>query len=406
MKTSILKTTLNLFLVAFILNSCEKDDPQQFCDPAPSFNIDSFVEELNSQLNDENNPVAGYQLVVNQNGNLYHSEAAGFAIHENDSEGPINMTVNSRMNVASVSKFIGATALLKAMEENNVSLEFNVVNYLPETWRSQVHAAHSDVDSDAYLTFRKLLQMNTAINFSGNNPSPGIMPTEAQMLSALVAAPAMNRIGTYQNGNFTLIRVLIGEIVYNLDETANDYSSACTDKYFEYIKENIYDPLQINAPSSTGQVESYYDGTYAWGYQWPFNPNFQNATDGTLGWKHYSNPYLNAGSGGLLLSSMDIAKIMAFFKHDQNETIISQQQRESILNSELGLTETVSGEHGTYQSKGGTRGADNCCSRALRSRIMFFPNNVEAVILTNSNYNQLGSLLRNSFDKAWKSGCE
>ncbi|MCK8523642.1 beta-lactamase family protein [Aquimarina sp. D1M17] len=415
MKTSILKkafktivkSTLSLFIYVLVFSSCEKDDPQQFCDPSPKFNIDLFVEELQTRLNDEDKPMVGYQLAINKDGNLYHSEAAGFAIHENDSEGPVAMTVNTRMNVASVSKFIGTIALLKAMEEHNVSLEFNVVNYLPESWRSQVHSTHSDVDSDAYLTFRKLLQMNTAINFPGDDPFPGIMPTETQMLNALVATPVMSRIGEYQNGNFTLIRVLIGEIVYNLDETAGDYSTACTDKYFEYVKENIYDPLNINAPSSPNEVESYYDGIYPWGYQWPFDPNFQNASDGTLGWKHSSNPYRNGGSGGKLLSSMDLAKILAFFKYDQGETIISKTQRESIINSELGLTESVDGTYGKYLCKGGLRGADSPVSRrALRSRIMIFPNGVEAVILTNSNNTSLGGILRNSFDNAWKSGCE
>lgn len=401
--------TRSLHIFAFIslavsLSSCEQED-LPICDPSPKFDIDAFAEELSDKLNDENNSVAGYQLIINKNGNLYHSEASGFAIHENDTDGPLDMTINTRMNVASVSKFVGTIALLKAMEEHNVSLEFNVVNYLPESWKRQVHPTHSDVDSPAYLTFRKLLQMNTAINFPGSNPSPGAMPTEAQMLQGLAATPALNRIGMYQNGNFTLIRVLIGEMVYNLDETSEDYAITCSEKYFDYLEENIFDPLNINPPSSPSAVENYYDGLYAWGYQWPFNEDFQNATDGSLGWKHSSDPYRNGGSGGLLLSAMDLAKIMAYFKYDQNETIISAQQRESILNSELGLTESMSGAHGIYPSKGGTRGPDSCCNRALRSRIMFFPNGVEAIILTNSNRNNLGSLLRNSFDNSWKSGC-
>ena len=414
METSILKktlitsikSTLSLLIYVLVFSACEKDDPQQFCDPAPKFDIDAFVEGLQERLNNEDNPNVGYQLVINKDGNLYHAEAEGFAIHENDSDGPVAMSVGTRMNVASVSKFIGTVALLKAMEEHNVSLEFNVVNYLPETWKSQVHSTHSDVDSDAYLTFRKLLQMNTAINFPGDDPFPGIMPTEAQMLAGLAATPAMNRIGEYQNGNFTLIRVLIGQIVYELDETANEYSTACTDKYFEYVNEKIFNPLNINPPSSANEVESYYDGIYPWGYQWPFNPDFQNASDGALGWKHSSNPYRNGGSGGLLLSSMDLAKILAFFKHDQSETIISKKQRESILNSELGLTESIDGTYGKYLSKGGLRGADDCCSRALRSRIMIFPNGVEAVLLTNGNNTTLGSTLRDSYDNAWKSNCQ
>lgn len=398
-------TAILLALSAFLI-SCD-DSPNDVCNPVPQFDIDLFVEKVGEQLNDPAQPVSGYQFVVSRNGNLYHSEAGGVSVHENDPNGPIDMTVNTRMNVASVSKFIGAMALMKAMEDNNISLEFNIVNYLPDTWRSLVNQAHRDVDSDAYLTFRKLMRMETAINFPGSNPPSGDMLTEAQMLQGLRNTPAMNRVGTYQNANFTLIRVLIGEIVYNLDETSTNYATECTDKYFEYLKENIFDPLEIYPPMSAQQINDYYDVTvYSLAYQWPFNANFQNATTGGgPGWAHTSSPYRNGGSGGLVLSAMDIAKVMAFFRHDNNETIISQTQRDKILESELGLTESSNGDHGLYPSKGGTRGPDNCCSRAIRSRIIFLPGGVEAVVLSNSNITTLGSMLRTAYDDSWVPGC-
>ena len=371
----------------------------------PQFNIDRFVEEVNMRMNDVANPVSGYQFVVNQSGNLYHSEAGGVAVHANDPNGEISMSVNSRMNVASVSKFIGAMAMMKVMEDYAISVEFNIVNYLPESWRTLVHQDFSDVDSEAFLTFRKLMKMNTAIVFPGTNPSPGIMPTEAQMLAALRAAPDLSRIGMYQNGNFTLIRVLIGEIVYDLDENATDYATTCTDKYFEYLKTNFFDPLGIFPPMTAQSVNDYYAVTaYPLAYRFPFDDTWTNPSDGSLGWAHTSNPYLNGGSGGLLLSSMDLARLIAFFRHDPNEMLISKTQRDKILSYELGLIESSDGENGRYQSKGGTRGADNCCSRALRSRIMFFPNGVEAVLLSNCNITTLGTILRESYDAAWE-GC-
>lgn len=356
-------------------------------------------------MNDAANPVSGYQFAVTRNGQLYHAEAGGVAIHAKDPNGPKNMTVDMRMNVASVSKFIGAMAMMKVMEDYGIGVEFNVIDYLPDSWKTVAHPDFKDVDKAAFLTFKRLMTMNTAIAFPGTNPSPGIMPTEAQMLAAIRATPDPTRIGVYQNGNFTMIRVLIGEIVYGLDETSANYATACTDKYFEYIKTNFFDKLNIYPPMTAQAVNDYYSvTTYPLGYRFPFDATWSNPSDGTLGWAHTSDPYLNGGSGGLLLSCMDLAKLLAYFRHDDNETLISKTQREKILSEELGLIESADGAYGRYQAKGGTRGPESCCNRALRAQIVFFPNGVEAVLLSNCNITTLGSILRDSFDAAWE-GC-
>jgi CubicO group peptidase (beta-lactamase class C family) len=404
MKTghTLTRSIFSLIAIILVFSACKND---KLCNPVPEFNIDTFVAEVNSRMNDAANPVSGYQFAVNRNGQLYHAEAGGIAIHAKDPNGPKNMTVDMRMNVASVSKFIGAMAMMKVMDDYAISTEFNVVNYLPDSWKTMVHPDFTDVDSDAFLTFRKLMTMNTAIAFTGTNPSPGIMPTEAQMLAALRAAPDLSRIGVYQNGNFTLIRVLIGEIVYGLDETNTNYATACTDKYFEYIKTNFFDKLGIYPPMTGQAVNDYYSvTTYPLGYRFPFDATWTNPSDGTLGWAHTSDPYLNGGSGGLLLSCMDLANILAFFRHDPTEKLISKTQRDKILSYELGLTESADGANGRYPAKGGTRGPETCCSRALRAQIVFFPNGVEAVLLSNCNISTLGTILRDSFDAAWE-GC-
>lgn len=403
-----------LFIVTalFIVAACEKNDPSdQFCDNSLQFDIDEFVEGVISDMESQN--ISGYQFVVNNDGTLYHSNAFGLARHENDPNGPIDMTVNTRLNVASVSKFIGAIALMIAMEERNVSLEFNVVNYLPESWRDTIHPDFRDVDSPHYLTFKKLLRMESSIDFIGSTPRPGDMLSEADMLTSLIRPPNANRDGIYQNANFTLIRVLIGEFFFQLDENNEDYDTICTDAYFKFLEERIFKPLNINPPDTADEINDYYNSpTYAMAYQWPFNESFQDASDGSLGWLHTSDPYLNGGSGGLVLSSMDLATILAFFKNDPQERLISNTQRDKIIAGELGLFETtLDGTYGVYLSKGGTRGPDgrtangNCCDRAVRSRIMMFPNGVEAVLLTNSNHTSLGTVLRSNFDSAWKSGC-
>ncbi|MCB0530989.1 MAG: beta-lactamase family protein [Saprospiraceae bacterium] len=405
MKTNVpfFRSLIVLIAVLYVFPTCKNKD--DLCNPIPQFNIDLFVQEVNARTNDAANPVSGYQFAVNRNGQLYHAEAGGVAIHAKDPNGPKNMTVDVRMTVASVSKFIGAMAMMKVMEDYGIGGEFNVIDYLPDSWKTVAHPDFKDVDKAAFLTFKRLMTMNTAIAFPGTNPSPGIMPTEAQMLAAIRATPDPTRIGVYQNGNFTMIRVLIGEIVYGLDETSANYATACTDKYFEYIKTNFFDKLNVYPPMTAQAVNDYYSvTTYPLGYRFPFDATWSNPSDGTLGWAHTSDPYLNGGSGGLLLSCMDLAKLLAYFRHDDNETLISKTQREKILSEELGLIESADGAYGRYQAKGGTRGPESCCNRALRAQIVFFPNGVEAVLLSNCNIATLGSILRDSFDAAWE-GC-
>ena len=386
-----------LALATILLTNCKKEN-KQLCDPTPVFNPDVFISKIDSSLNSQS--IIGYQYAINVNGNLYHDTIKGRSRHTTDPGGPLDLTSNHRFNVASISKFIGSIALLNALEDNNISIDFAMSDYLPPSWNSQIHLGNKS------LTFKDILSNETGINFPGSTPRPGDMPTEAEMLQGLSSTPVPSRVGVYQNGNFTLIRVLIGEIVFNLDETATNYATECTNKYFEYLNTKIFSKLNLNCPKSASDAIAYYaTSSYPWAYQYPFDSTFTSPTSGLVGWAHSNSPYRNGGSAGLLLSSLDIAKIMAYFKHDNSELIISKIRRDLILEHELGLTESINGKYGRYQSKGGTRGPDDCCDRSIRSRIMFFPNDVEVVILTNSDHNSLHNLLRDAFDNSWINPC-
>jgi CubicO group peptidase (beta-lactamase class C family) len=353
-------------------------------------------------------PVAGYQFIVNRGGNLYHSVAKGNSVYSPDPGGPISMTVETEINVASVSKFIGTIALMQVLEKHQISIESLVYDYLPESWKAAVHSDHYLFNSPYAFTFRNMLRMETGLAFEGSNWTPGIMPTTDQMMNALRKPAEPGRWGIYQNGNFTLIRVLIGELEYNLNTSDPNYNQNTTDSYFDYIKNNIFDKLNLDPPMSSDEVNDYYENTpFTRGHQFPFDITFRDASD-NLGWPATSDPNLNGGSGGLVLSSLDLAKVLAYFMHDNSSTIISTHQRDIIIteNNELGLTESSSGEHGLYLSKGGTRGPESGNLRALRSRIMIFPNGIEAVFLCNSNHNNLGGVLKSSYDDAWINPCD
>ncbi|MCT8339404.1 beta-lactamase family protein [Flavobacteriaceae bacterium TK19130] len=399
-----------LLFSTLLLFSCEEDNNDNVCDPSPQFNIEEFITQIETRLNSQT--IIGYQFAVNQDGNYYDDQSMGLARHDFDPGGPVPITQSTRFNTASIAKFIAAIVLVNALEDNNISLDWDFIDYLPTSWHDKAHFQHQ-------YTFRELLTHQTGIKFinpSGTSQSPGRVQSEAQMLEALMAPPDPGLIGEYQNGNFNLVRVLIGEIVYSLEvneegEYANN--TVCTDKYFEYLEQKIIFPLSLTCPSSAEEVNSYYSSTpYPYAYQYPFDSTFVDAT-GSLGWAHSNNPYTTSGAAGLMLSAMEIAKIAANLKHDNTNLIISPSGRDDILEFELGLYNSLSGENGRYKCKRGTRGPDGsstanpptCCDRAIQSILMFFPNGVEAVIITNSRHNTMHTLLRDAYDASFVNPC-
>jgi len=386
----------------FFDTGCKEQD---LCDPTPQFDIDVFVQKVNEKINDPLNPVAGYQFTVNQNGQLYHYESGGYARYSHDEGGAIKMKNTTRLNVASVSKFIGTIALMQVLEKHNINSWAYIKNYLPPTWQDAMHEEHFKANFATAIRFDDMLKMDTGIPFGPTSGySPGPMPTTTQMLRAISQPADADRQFKYQNGNFTLIRVLIAELEYNLDETATDYNYQTAEAYFDYIQRNIFDKLDIDAPMTVQAVNAYYDSEeFCRGHQYPFDSTFRDG-DNQVGWAATSNPENNGGSGGLVLSSMDLAKVLAYFIHD-NSTITSKDARERILKYDLGLWGTKSGEHGKYSSKGGTRGPENGPQRAIRSMVMMFPDGVEAVLLVNSNKDDNGTLLRTAYDESWVNPC-
>jgi len=261
-KTSVMikKLALRLSLLASIgllltINSCKEKD---LCDPTPVFDIDLFVNQVEQALNDDSNPVSGYEFVVSQGGNVYHKNGGGFAVYASDNGGPMPMDENTRINVASVSKFIGTIALMQVLEKHNINSWAYIKNYLPPTWQNVMHETHYKANFGTAITFEDLLTMKTGIQFGDpSNYSPGPIPTTAEMYRAIGQPADSDRENDYQNGNFTMIRVLIAELEYGLDETANDYNYQTAEAYFDYIKRNIFDKLDLTPPMMIPAVDNF-----------------------------------------------------------------------------------------------------------------------------------------------------
>jgi len=377
------------------VGTSEPADPQntqvQTNPGLPEFDIDLFVANLDEKFAD----VAGAQLVVIEDGRLHEAWPVGNATWAPDPEGDVALDMDERMTVASVSKFIGTIALMDVLEAEGIDVDEPIRPYLPPTWRDAVHPDH-DLGSNWAVTFEGLLTMDTALAFpSGGSTSPGRHSSNAEMLQALSSPAAPGRWGSYQNGNFTLLRILIGELVYDLDETAPGYTDELVAQVYEdHLNDNVFEPLGI---PSVGHVRP--AGSVSRAYQYPIDTGFSDGS-GNVGWLPSDRWPVTAGSTELYLTALELAEVSAYFAHDDAGTLLSVEQRETMLDLELGLTESVTGVHGRYPSKQGGRGPDGS-SRGYRSRVMFYPNGVEAVVITNSYVTALGPWLRDAFDDAW-----
>jgi len=109
---------IKFFIACLLLTiACNNDNvgsDDVACDPGsgPVFDIDLFIQLVNDEMTAI--PAAGYQFVVNQDGEFYHQSANGVSRHELD--------------------LGGAIALMNAMEQNEVGLDSTVVNFLPPSW--------------------------------------------------------------------------------------------------------------------------------------------------------------------------------------------------------------------------------------------------------------------------------
>lgn len=358
----------------------------------PQFDIDAFVSNLGAHFDDR---YAGAQIVVTQNGQVYDDWAVGSRTLGPPS-GDLAMTVDTRLPIASVSKVMGSLALLQVLDDQDILLEQPIHNHLPESWKPSVHPDHFDAGSPYLIRFVNLMRTETALAFplpDSNQWSPGRMPAASEMLTALQAPADPPRAGDYQNGNFALIRVLMCELALGVPADTTDYDQVCADAYTQYLNDEIFSPLGILRVSHERA-----SADESRGYAFPVAATLPDE-EGVLGVENWDSYPRNAGSGGLYLSSMELAEVLAFLVHDQDETLLANDARDRMLQDELGFTSSREGDHGTYVAKGGAKGPQD--NRGWRSFVMVYPNDVDVVVLTNSFDNDLGDALRDLYDASW-----
>ncbi|MBW4573034.1 MAG: beta-lactamase family protein [Tolypothrix carrinoi HA7290-LM1] len=162
---------------------------RQFAIP-PKLNVDAFGKAIHNILKDS---VTGYMLQLRQNGNLIYNLIWNWA--QTPADLRQGWSEDTRMHVASVSKFITAVGLVKVLDSKNISYDSKIINYLPTYW-----SKGNNIDK---ITFRHLLTHRSG--FSTDSSA-----SDYTFMKSKVAA-GVTQVGSYdyENMNFGLCRILI-----------------------------------------------------------------------------------------------------------------------------------------------------------------------------------------------------
>ena len=228
----------------------------------------------------EKNHFPGYAFGIVLDGKLIFSGSNGYI----NIEKKIPATTQSMFRIASMSKSFTAMAILKLRDEGKLKLDDPAYLYIPEL-------KNQELTSDApAITIRNLLSHSAG--FPEDNPwgDRQLAKTENDLINLIKKGisfsndPGLNY--EYSNLGFTML----GYIIHKVSGIP----------YEEYIKKNIWQPLNMNADWEYANIPS---NELAHGYRW-LNENWREENllhDGIYG-----------SMGGMITSVESFSKYVAF----------------------------------------------------------------------------------------------
>lgn len=354
-----------------IFISCTPDPITDIKSAEPQFNIDFFEEQLINQLGTQS---VGFSYTISLNGQWKRKGATGMA--QTSADRNIEMTEDTRMNIASISKFITTIAVLKIIEDDpQLDLDDEIGSFLPNDWNPT-----NDVGE---ITFRQLMNHTSGLHINTNDGENGQLYDNLK--DVVQNTPVGSKTFDYVNINFAFFRILIPKMINigNLN-SETEYANA----YENYIQSQVLNPIGIYGANLKQE------GFDALLYRFPYDNSLGiNPGDWTL----------ISGAGGWYMSAFQLAHFIAYVWH--SEDLVSKEMRHQMNNSLLGLSESVdNGEHGFYQAKGGGLRYGSSPKKGLDCMFMNYPNGIQVVVLLNSTDATfpLHPKLRDIFDESWE----
>jgi CubicO group peptidase (beta-lactamase class C family) len=360
------------------------------------FDMDLFEQNIRKSLDGKS---IGYAYAINQNGQLKKKGAGGKAVLGQDmpKEGikidpnGVPQSPDKRMNIASVTKTLTATTVLKILQDKlakdvtNLTVDSKVNAFLPASWTRGPGVTT--------LTFKELLSQFSGMNLEYDTDIAGLR----NWIAKGVTRPKTEY--AYKNANLAIFRIIIpymlssAQIRKSLDAHAqmnlDSFNALISNQYVEAVNNLVLEPMGILNASCKPEGDFLPTRFY----------NFPNdGKNGSLA----GDWTLKSGGGGWFMSAVNLAQFLAHLRY--NNKILTPATRKMMDENMLGWRTggSVKGDHGLYLAHGG--GLNNSQGVLFMSTcIMNYPNGVQVSLLINSGgtFGDKYKLLGNAFDNAW-----
>jgi CubicO group peptidase (beta-lactamase class C family) len=344
--------------------------PKKKLPPTPKADLEKFANAIHQALKDS---VTGYMLQVGQNGTLAWEGIWNWA--QTPSDAGLGWNRDRRMHVASVSKFLTAVGMVKALDSKGISYDAKIKSYLPSYW-----TIGPKVDQ---ITFRHLLTHNSGFSTGGSS-------TDYLFMKGRVAdgVPAVGS-SDYENMNFGLCRILIPVVMGKIDRGLRFpliedliWDALTIGHYRDYMQDKVFTPAGVSAAGFVPPS----GGTFA--YQAP--PSNAN------GWNSGDLASVSGGAGWRL-SCKELLDVMHHVR--RKNTIVSKEKAQEILDSGFGIDQIIDTPAGkTYNKNGAWGTGDNKTEQCVA---YFLPADMEAVLFVNSPIGAQGASLRGLVQDAY-----
>jgi D-alanyl-D-alanine carboxypeptidase len=387
------KVTLTLLVSLFVLNACNKDKDKlaQPVPEGPKFNINKFEQNLIDYVTFAGNQPTAWSYTISQNGQLKKWNSYGKSRTVVD--GNENFTVSKKINIASISKFYTAIAVMQLLQANNLNIENKIAPWLPASWTKGPGVAE--------LSFKDLLKHESGLS-SVNTDFDNTLGYQG-LKSCIQTGVINNKSRNYLNVNFALFRVLIPSLWKNLPGSPNidiENDLNTQNNYLSYMQQNIFGRIHLQNigcdPEAREVATLYYN-----------NLDLLNNKNGT----YYGSWNNKSGGGGYFMSTLEIAAVNAYFEH--TEVLLSDNFKNIMkthrIGMDLGQGDAIE-QHGKYYGKGGS--ISNGANQGILGQTGIFPiNGIDCVVMMNSQGNsfkdgadgsRLDLMIYKAYNDAWE----
>jgi len=284
--------------------------------PVPSLFSAKYSADKNSVQNminyiSESYGAVGVQVVVIQNGAIADAYAYGSATKDVQ-----DMTVNTKIRIASISKVVLGMAFMSLQEDGVIDIDEDISNYWGTTIKNPYY-------KNIPVTIRSILSHTSSITVYGD----GVSTSGTSIRNKLTSSSCFSRLVPGSLNSWGYNNYAFAVLGVTLENAADETVNSIMDREF-------FDLLDIDASFGSGNVDT---GKLATLYYHGGSVAKSVAYQKTITGSTYPGQTGACFCGGLTISSYDLAKLVAVLANDG-----IYNDRQILSGQSVRLMETIS----------------------------------------------------------------